>query len=150
MGFASPNTFFGVIPLPAPWVCGPDAQLENTHNPRQNIVHRIGCGVPHSFGTPPHAPDTAYLQTLVNAYGPRHLSSDPAVNSHPVRISETIWSTRYRNRAAIAGQFFTRFGDKQSGLAGPPKGGVVFLIGDAAHIHSPGVDLRSCFKVGDD
>ena len=134
VGYACAETFFIVLPLPAHRVPDVPVELSSTGNADNRGVYRIGCGIPASMGEPPRAPPTQYLQSLLDKYGPTLLSSDPAVNPHPIRISETIWSTRFRNRAAIAEDFFVRYG-KDADAQG---GGVVFLIGDAAHIHSPG------------
>ncbi|KAJ7793294.1 hypothetical protein B0H14DRAFT_2927210 [Mycena olivaceomarginata] len=79
-------------------------------------------------GTAPHAPSAEYLQSLIDRCGPPALSSDPATNAHPTRIDKVHWSSRYRTRAAVAERYFAR---SSSG------GGVILLVGDAAHIHSP-------------
>ncbi|KAJ7861672.1 hypothetical protein B0H14DRAFT_2741568 [Mycena olivaceomarginata] len=76
----------------------------------------------------PHAPSAEYLQSLIDRCGPPALSSDPATNAHPTRIDKVHWSSRYRTRAAVAERYFAR---SSSG------GGVILLVGDAAHIHSP-------------
>jgi hypothetical protein len=135
MGFAS-ETFFLMAPIPAPWVNG--SISESNEETRPPIIYRIGCGVPPSLGIPPQSPQTAYLQSLIDSYGPLYISSDPAVNPHPVQISQIVWSSRFRNHSAIADRFFTRFQsptEQELGKSG--GGGVVMLIGDAAHIHSP-------------
>src|SRR5262245_59045799 len=131
-GTVSPETFFFIVPLPSPCV----SASTSVQKDRPPIIYRIGCAVPLQFGTVPHSPPTSFLQSLVDTYGPIHLCSDPSLNRHPVHISETIWSTRFRNHAAIANRFFTRFVGEGSADQ-DSSGGVVFLIGDAAHIHSP-------------
>ncbi|KAJ7050392.1 FAD/NAD-P-binding domain-containing protein [Mycena amicta] len=90
------------------------------------MVYRYAGGVPMDDSLP-HAPDRDYLQSLLDHSAPPFLSSDPAVNPHPTRIEKVYWSSRYRTRSAIATRCFMRI----------PGGGVVLLIGDAAHIHSP-------------
>ncbi|OJA20374.1 hypothetical protein AZE42_13566 [Rhizopogon vesiculosus] len=56
-----------------------------------------------------------------------------------------MWSTRFRTHSAIADRFFTRLGgDELEDAAVAPgvpfttsrHGGIILLIGDAAHIHS--------------
>ncbi|EMD38042.1 hypothetical protein CERSUDRAFT_48278 [Gelatoporia subvermispora B] len=42
------------------------------------------------------------------------------------RVEKIIWSSNFRVKSAVADRFFTRIGD-----------GVVALIGDAGHVHSP-------------
>ncbi|KAF7352070.1 FAD-binding-3 domain-containing protein [Mycena venus] len=90
-------------------------------------VYRFASSVPAEDGTAPHAPSIEYLQSLMDRCGPHSLSSDPAVNPHPTRIEKVYWSSRYRTRSAVAERYFTH----------KPDGGVILLIGDAAHIHSP-------------
>jgi 2-polyprenyl-6-methoxyphenol hydroxylase-like FAD-dependent oxidoreductase len=91
-------------------------------------LYRFVSSVPPEDGTAPHAPSAEYLQSLIDRCGPPALSSDPATNAHPTRIDKVHWSSRYRTRAAVAERYFAR---SSSG------GGVILLVGDAAHIHSP-------------
>jgi 2-polyprenyl-6-methoxyphenol hydroxylase-like FAD-dependent oxidoreductase len=123
-GVISPNSFFILLPL----------TLCTTKN-----VYRVVCGVPVSSGKPPHAPTTAYLQDLVDKYGPVELISNPSANPHPVQISETMWSSRFRTHSAVADRFFSRFGLDNSveNTSNPENGGAILLVGDAAHIHPP-------------
>lgn len=134
MGFAS-ETFFLMASIPAPWAAGSFSEFNEDGEP--NIVYRIGCGIPPTLGTPPPSPPTAYLQSIVDSYGPLRISSDAAINPHPVQISQTVWSTRFRTHSAIADPFFTRFQSPAEEKSAKPSGGIVVLIGDAAHIHSP-------------
>ncbi|KAF9070667.1 hypothetical protein BDP27DRAFT_1323231 [Rhodocollybia butyracea] len=62
----------------------------------------------------------------INRYAPLFLSSDPTVNPNPINITKMYWTTRFRLHSAIAEVFFKRI-----------HGGFIFLVGDAAHIHSP-------------
>ncbi|KAJ7177639.1 FAD/NAD-P-binding domain-containing protein [Mycena filopes] len=98
-----------------------------TYPDETGVVYRFACRVPVADGAAPHAPSTEYLQALLDRCGPPSLSSNPAVNARPIHIETTHWSSRYRTRSAVADRCFVR----------PPGGGAVFLIGDAAHIHSP-------------
>jgi hypothetical protein len=123
--FGSANSFFGVIPL-IPSFHHPTTDASQI--PEGTTVFRIGCKVPAADGIPPSNPDTKYLQGLVDKYGPLFLSSDPNVNESPVKIAKTVWSTRFRNHAAIADKFFTRFGEGVE----KKTGGVILLVGDAA------------------
>ena len=120
-GVLSSGNFFLIAPLPASAGSTPEVPL-----------YRIVCGVPAASGPPPSKPQTSYVQDLVDRYGHVSLSSDPAVNENPVKIAEIIWSSRFRTRSAVADRFFTRFGGNNA-----QKGGVVCLVGDAAHIHPP-------------
>ena len=125
-GVVSPNSFFLSIPL---------TSCASTYD-NFDKVYRLACGVPILSGTPPHAPTTAYLQDLVDKYGPVELCSDPSANPNPVRISQTLWSSRFRTHSAIADRFFMRFGTANSN-SDPGSGAAIILVGDAAHIHSP-------------
>ncbi|KAI0950328.1 hypothetical protein AcV7_010449 [Taiwanofungus camphoratus] len=95
-------------------------------------LYRIAVGIPWSLGTPPHAPSTSYIQTLVDAWGPRRIksSSVDAVTALPT-ISQTHWATRFRIHSAIADTFFTHVPSENM------PSGVILLVGDAAHIHPP-------------
>lgn len=127
----SPNNIFLCFPLP------PSYNESLTAEGRASVsekIYRIGCGVPLGEGEIPHAPSKEYLQNLVDRFGPYHLASDPAVNTNKKvpRIKDVVFSSRFRNHASIADTPLTRLGGGESG-----EGGVVLLVGDAAHIHSP-------------
>ncbi|KAJ7216310.1 FAD/NAD(P)-binding domain-containing protein [Mycena pura] len=112
------NGNFTLLSPPFPAQASPDPD---------HLVYRYVSTVPvERQRATPHAPSTEYLQALLDR-GPVTLSSDPAVNPHPMHIEHTLWSSRYRTHAAIADRCFARL----------PGGGAVFLVGDAAHIHSP-------------
>ena len=134
----SPASFFLCGPIPTSFN---DFLIANGHPAPSDRLHRIGSGVPLEDGDIPHSPSKEYLQNLIDRFGPYVLSSDPRVNpkAKSIRIKEVVWATRFRNHAAIADTFFTRFGSpgfSQPGM-GEPEGGAVVLVGDAAHIHSP-------------
>jgi 2-polyprenyl-6-methoxyphenol hydroxylase-like FAD-dependent oxidoreductase len=133
-GTTSPHGLVLVLPLPSSISSGYQQQDQSS----ETVTYRIFCSVPASEGTPPTAPPTTYLQALLDEFGPISLSSDASVNPHPVHISDTKWSARFRTHSAIAEGFFVRFGDKQKTTnAHEQNGGIIFLVGDAAHIHSP-------------
>ncbi len=114
----SPVGMFLTLPLPS--ISDSDGQL----------IHRIVFNVPASSGAPPSCPSTEYIQEQINKQGPRHLSSDATVNKTPIHIVKTVWSSRYKTKSAIADHFVTH-------ISGAQGGGIVVLIGDAAHSHSP-------------
>ncbi|KAG2111535.1 FAD/NAD(P)-binding domain-containing protein [Suillus discolor] len=138
----SPESFFLSMPLPSSFN---DLLAENGKEVTGQI-YRIGAGVPLVDGEIPHSPSKEYIQSLVDRFGPTVLSSDASVNpsSTPVRIEEIIWATRFRTHSAIAEKAFTRLGgDELRGAtvaannSTTKHGGIILLIGDAAHIHSP-------------
>ncbi len=72
------------------------------------------------------------------------LSSDKSKNLNPdiATVSDVVWSTRFLARYSAAESFFKHFGNesKEAG-AGGSRGARVCLIGDAAHIHPPEMNL---------
>jgi 2-polyprenyl-6-methoxyphenol hydroxylase-like FAD-dependent oxidoreductase len=89
---------------------------------------RVGFNL---FGVePPHDPSIEFIQEYINKQGPVALSSDPAVNPNPIRITKKVWATRFRTHSAIADVMYKATSDH-------PNAGRVMLLGDAAHIHSP-------------
>ena len=115
------GSLFLVIPLPKSCIDGSEQE-----------IYRIAFNVPGDEGPPPSRPPLSYLQEHLNAIGPLIFSSDSTVNPEPVHISDVLWSSRFRTHAAIADKFVFRLHNKSDNL-----GGYVFLVGDAAHIHSP-------------
>ncbi|KZP23720.1 FAD/NAD(P)-binding domain-containing protein [Athelia psychrophila] len=101
-------------------------------------VWRLACTLTCAIEAPPPNPPIEYLQRAINMFGPANLSSDTSINPNPVKIATCLWSSKFKIRSAIADQAFKRF-ESGSGGAGVDSsaGGVVFLVGDAAHIHSP-------------
>ncbi|KAJ3986432.1 hypothetical protein F5890DRAFT_1552292 [Lentinula detonsa] len=103
-------------------------------------VYRVGFNVPRALGEPPSKPSLEYIQSNTDQQAPFSLCSDPKVNPNPVKITQVHWSTRLRIRSAIADVFFKRV-----------HGGIVFLIGDAGHVHSPAggqMSLRDATGLG--
>nr|AGK29882.1 FAD-binding protein [Volvariella volvacea] len=115
----SSGQFFFIAPLP------------NVYGDVEGPVYRLGFSVDTTHGPPPSNPSASYIQEHVDNQGPINISSDQSVNSSPVKINKVIWSTRFRTHAAIASKFLIQLQAEQH------KGGYVFLVGDAAHIHSP-------------
>jgi 2-polyprenyl-6-methoxyphenol hydroxylase-like FAD-dependent oxidoreductase len=102
-----------------------NAELTQDGKPITKSIFRVGCAMPSKNGEPPHAPPKEYIQDMIDAYGPVCITSNPSLNPTPVKVDQLIWSTRFKSRSAIADRTFTRLG------------AAIFLIGDAAHIHSP-------------
>jgi len=127
------DVFFGVVTAESYFICCPLPYHTLKSGDKTPGIYRISCGIPSWAGAPPNKPSNEYLQSLINAYGPMCMSSDPLNTSNPVRVTGAVWYTRYRTRSAVASRFHTQFGGNESGR----KAGNVFLIGDAAHIHPP-------------
>ena len=92
-------------------------------------IYRISCGIPSALGTPPSAPDTAYVQDLLDKWGPNVVLPNDVPR---LEVRSTVWSSRFRTHSAISDKFFTHVPGEV-----PDEGGPVFLVGDAAHIHPP-------------
>ncbi|KAG2055147.1 FAD/NAD(P)-binding domain-containing protein [Suillus hirtellus] len=121
------TVFSGNIFFLAPFGNHFNTELTRDGKPTTKSIFRISCAIPAKNGDsePPHAPPKEYIQNLINSYGPACISSDPSLNPKPVKVDQLVWSTRFRTHSAIADRTFTRLG------------AAIFLVGDAAHIHSP-------------
>ncbi|KAK0241413.1 hypothetical protein EDD85DRAFT_1020217 [Armillaria nabsnona] len=122
-GNISPAGVFLTIPMPP--------QRDPVTGQDEDVV-KIIFNVPRSSGPPPSNPPLSYIQEHIDRQGPPHLSSDSTVNSQPIRVTKTVWSTRYKLSSAIAEQFVKRIHNEDGSL-----GGTVIVIGDAGHTHSP-------------
>ncbi|KAG1827301.1 uncharacterized protein BJ212DRAFT_1474463 [Suillus subaureus] len=115
------DSFFMLIPFGNRF----NAELTRNGKPTTKSVFRVSCAIPVKNGEPPHAPPKEYIQDMIDTYGPACITSDPSLNQTPVKIDQLVWSTRFRTHSAIADRTFTRLG------------AAIFLVGDAAHVHSP-------------
>ncbi|KAJ8082498.1 hypothetical protein PM082_008353 [Marasmius tenuissimus] len=70
----------------------------------------------------PAHPPLEVLQKHLDDFGPSSPTPD-----EPYRLSDVYWSSRFRHRSAAAVTFYKKMNSN----------GRVFLVGDAAHIHSP-------------
>ena len=112
------GNFFLCLPLPSSSYAG-------------TAVRRIAFGVP--VGTPPHAPPKEYLQQFFDAYGMGAIPLSKLGVDAPIKIDEVVWSARFQMHSALASTHFTRLHSAD----GKTTGGVVCLVGDAAHKHPP-------------
>ncbi|KAE9402250.1 hypothetical protein BT96DRAFT_991418 [Gymnopus androsaceus JB14] len=90
------------------------------------IIYRVGFNVPQAQGDPLSHPPSDYIQSNIKHQAPFRMCSDFKTTSSPVRITKVHWSSRYRTHSSIADVFIKRV-----------PGETIFLVGDAAHIHSP-------------
>ena len=125
------SNFFISIPVPR-------SRYPESHEATSDGIYRIGFNIPKEDGPPPSSPDVAYFQRYLDKLRPKFLFPGEGEEVGSVKIDKMLWSTRFRTHAAIADKFFVRLHeqDKTQGqnLINPR---VVFLVGDAAHIHSP-------------
>ncbi|MGD9475943.1 FAD-dependent oxidoreductase [Shinella sp. G-2] len=61
----------------------------------------------------PEAPNVAFIQAILDARGPR---------KSPGRVRDVLWSSRFRVHHRVAAHY---------------RSGSLFIMGDAAHVHSP-------------
>ena len=129
-GVMCPENFFLCISLPSTLN---EYLATATGKTVKGRIFRIGTGV---TGDVPRSPSKAYMQNLVDTYGPIELSSDPSVNpsGKSVRIKDIVWYSRFRTHSSVADTFFTRL---RTGDSTNAQGAAILLVGDAAHIHSP-------------
>ncbi|TBU50684.1 FAD/NAD(P)-binding domain-containing protein [Dichomitus squalens] len=117
------------------WLALPGDPYPDKGVPKGETVFRVVCGIPAERGQPPHAPDAAYIQDLLDTWGPNNAL--PA-GSPKTSITRVLWSSRFRTHSAIADSFFAQvptLGDGTEEVKA--EGGPVMLVGDAAHIHPP-------------
>jgi 2-polyprenyl-6-methoxyphenol hydroxylase-like FAD-dependent oxidoreductase len=110
------GNFFFMFPLPAGSYDEPN-------------VWRIGGGV--LSGDLPRTPSAEYLQNLMDTEGPTVIPSSALLKYQPLKITKVLWSTRFRTDSAIADKYITRL--TRTSTNGQITGGLVILIGDAAH-----------------
>lgn len=113
------------------WLPLPGDSYAHLNVPKDEAVFRIATGIPQGRGQPPSAPDTAYLQDVLDTWGPNKVL--PA-DTPQVKIIRTLWSSRFRTHSAVADSFFAHVPSEDEGAA---EGGPIVLVGDAAHIHPP-------------
>lgn len=120
-GTISSESFFMLIPFGNRF----NTELTRDGTATTKSVFRVSCAIPVKYGEPPHSPPKEYIQDMIDKYGPACISSDPSLNRTPVKIDQLVWTTRFRTHSAIADRTFARLG------------AAIFLVGDAAHVHSP-------------
>ncbi|THU99665.1 FAD/NAD(P)-binding domain-containing protein, partial [Dendrothele bispora CBS 962.96] len=125
----SPEGFFLTAPLGHPQV---HSEIYGASEP----VYRIGFNVPLHRGENPSHPGLEILQEFTNRQALVTMSSDPSQNPDPISIKKVYWSTRFRTHSAVADTFLKSVHGPESKEQGK-NGGIVMLVGDAAHIHSP-------------
>ncbi|KAI0341695.1 FAD/NAD(P)-binding domain-containing protein [Trametopsis cervina] len=96
---------------------------------------RIVCGV--RTGEAPRAPNAEYLQSLLDTIGLCEIPSVASTTGQPVKIKKVLWSTRFRMDSAVVDKYYTRLSRSSEGDGAQVVGGVVTLIGDAAHKQPP-------------
>ncbi|KAK2462370.1 hypothetical protein APHAL10511_005676 [Amanita phalloides] len=121
-GCTASSQFFISIPVPR-------SPYAETYESLEDGSYRIGFSVPQENGPPPSSPGVDYFQEFLDKHRFPFLTS--AEGQEAIKIDKMLWSTRFRTHAAIADKFLVRLHAQNE------TSRVAFLIGDAAHIHSP-------------
>jgi 2-polyprenyl-6-methoxyphenol hydroxylase-like FAD-dependent oxidoreductase len=125
-GFSSSNNFFLSVPVPK-------SPYPECYDHFDADIVRIGFSVPPEEGPPPHSPPPQFFQQYLEKYRPKYLYRNGSVEDASLKIDKLLWSSRFRIHAAIADKFLVC--NDSSDETTPCR--VVFLVGDAAHVHSP-------------
>ena len=115
----------------------PQSRYPESYESTASDLYRIGFTIPKEDGPPPTLLDANYFQKHLDERRPRFLYAGR--DDERVVIDKVLWSSRFRTHAAIADKCLIRFhaqnqSEEQNFNTNPR---VVFLVGDAAHIHSP-------------
>ena len=98
-------------------------------------IYRIGFSIPEEDGPPPSTPDADYFQRYLDKRRPQFVYAGEEEDR--VVIDKLLWSSRFRTHAAIADKCLVRLHAQNQSEKPSSRPRVVFLVGDAAHIHSP-------------
>ncbi|KAF8330660.1 hypothetical protein F5887DRAFT_1178537 [Amanita rubescens] len=131
------DEFFGYLAYPSFYISIPlpRSRYPESYESTEDNLFRIGFNVPKEEGQPPPFPDVEYFQQYLDRIQPSFLYPNKGEESG-IKIDKMLWSARFRTHAAIADKFLVQL-HAQNKNQDNPNPRVVFLIGDAAHIHSP-------------
>ncbi|KAF8329236.1 hypothetical protein F5887DRAFT_118838 [Amanita rubescens] len=115
----------------------PRSRYPESYESTADGIYRIGFSIPKEDGPPPSTPDADYFQRYLDQRRPGFLYAGQEEDR--VVVEKVLWSSRFRTHAAIADKCLVRLHaenqSKRRDFSLSPR--VVFLVGDAAHIHSP-------------
>ena len=110
----------------------PRSRYPEAYDSSSDSIYRIEFNIPKEDGPPPTSPDAAYFQKYLDKIRPTFLYPGKK-GAGSIKINKVFWSRRFLTHSAIAEKYLVRL-HKQNGRSNPR---VVFLVGDAAHVHSP-------------
>ena len=112
----------------------PRSRYPESYESKEDGIFRIGFSIPKEDGPPPSSLDADFFQRCLDSRRPQFMCSGKG-KEDMVKIDKVFWSSRFRTHAAIADKFLVRLHAQNQNQNLNPR--VVFLVGDAAHIHSP-------------
>lgn len=127
--YTSETNFYLTIPVPR-------SRYPEAYDSASDSIYRIEFNIPKEDGPPPPSPDVAYFQKHLDRILPKFLYPGKR-EAGVVKIDKVYWSTRFRTHSAIAEKYFVRLHERVGNQNQALNPRIVFIIGDAAHIHSP-------------
>ena len=114
----------------------PRSRYPESYESTEEGVFRIGFSIPKEGGPPPLSPGVDYFQKYLDSRRPKFMYPGKGEEDR-VKIDKVLWSSKFQTHAAVADKCLVRFHAQDQDQNQNLRPRVVFLVGDAAHIHSP-------------
>ena len=114
----------------------PRSRYSESYESTEDGITRIGFTVPKEDGPPPSSLNADYFQWCLDNRRPQFMYPGKG-EEDKVKINKVLWSSKFRIHAAIADKCLVRLHAQNENENPNLSPRVVFLVGDAAHIHSP-------------